>query len=293
MRPSNEILALLDNWLQNDALIRAAILTGSRASPNVRPDFLSDYDIALYVADIKPFLESDEWLNIFGPVIIRWPLEPASTFDEKWITRLVLFDDGVRLDFQITQEKTIDSNTYDNGYRILIDKDGLTEKLKVPGFTEFNIRRPSKTEFETLVNDFWWDATYVPKYLFRDELTFAKYMLDDVLRYSYLHRLIEWSVGCEHNWTVNTGCHGKWFKRYLKGEIWLEYESTFTGSAIEDNWEAYFRLIDLFKKLGKEVASGLGYLYPVDLDRRVMDYILTIRRNVQRSDVNNASNFEC
>jgi aminoglycoside 6-adenylyltransferase len=52
------------------------------------------------VSDIEPFLEGDEWLEAFGSVMVRWPLRPRSTFDENWLTRLVLFNDGVRIDFQ-------------------------------------------------------------------------------------------------------------------------------------------------------------------------------------------------
>jgi hypothetical protein len=37
--------------------------------------------------------------------MIKWPLTPMSTFDKNWITRLVLFDSGVRIDFQITAKK--------------------------------------------------------------------------------------------------------------------------------------------------------------------------------------------
>lgn len=277
MRSEAEVLAQIDKWAQDETCIRAVILTGSRADPGRQPDFLSDYDIALYVNDWSPFQESDNWLNRFGSILVRWPLGPRSTFDSNWLTRLVLFEDGVRIDFQITEARHIGPNEYDNGHRVLIDKDGMTGSLKAPTFTVFNINKPSRDEFEDLVNEFWWDATYVPKHLRRNELPFAKYMLDDVLRYTYLHRLIEWYIGSQHGWSVNPGYHGKWFSHYLDKQTWADYKASYAGAEIGENWSAFFRLGDLFGRLATEIAEHLGYSYPEDLDKKMTEYAAKLR----------------
>jgi aminoglycoside 6-adenylyltransferase len=277
MRTESEVLTQFKEWAQNNELVRAALLTGSRANPNSQPDALSDYDIALYVTDLCPFQESDSWLSIFGTILVRWPLVPCSTFDKNWLTRLILFDDGVRIDFQITEATGTDPNASGNDFRVLIDKDGLIKYSGEPDFSAYNIHKPSAEEYKTIVHEFWWDATYVPKYLWRDELPMAKYMLDDVLRFSYLHRLIEWYIGQQHDWAINAGCYGRWFKRYLSAWKWSEYESTYVGSGIEENWAAFFSLVDLFRTLAKEVGSKLGYEYPVELDEKVTDYFSVVR----------------
>jgi aminoglycoside 6-adenylyltransferase len=278
MRCETEILSQINRWAQDEPLVRAVILTGSRADPKGRPDSLSDYDIALYVNDWKQFQENDNWLKKFGTIMVRWPLFPLNTFDSNWLTRLVLFDDGVRIDFQITEARHIGPNEYDGGYRVLIDKDGVTGSIEVPTFTVFNITKPSRDEFETLCNDFWWDATYVPKYLLRNELPFAKYMLDDVLRFNYLHRLVEWYIGSQYDWSVNTGSHGKWFSRYLDKETWAAYRTTYAGAEIEENWYAFFRLGDLFGRLAVETAEYLGYSYSENLGKNVTEYAANLRQ---------------
>ena len=66
------------------------------------------------------------------------------------ITRLVLFKDGVRVDFQISDQQTIAPDGYDDGYRVLIDKDGLTTGLNPPTFSEYWVKKPSNEEFDTL-----------------------------------------------------------------------------------------------------------------------------------------------
>lgn len=278
MRTETEVLTQIGNWARHDANIRAVLLTGSRANPRARLDFLSDYDVAIYANDRAPFQISDNWLNGFGSILARWPLSPDSTFDSNWLTRLVLFDDGSRIDFQISELRHLDPNEYDNGYRVIIDKDGVTDSLNTPTFTIFNINKPSQEQFESLVNEFWWDATYIPKYLIRNELPFAKYMLDAVLRYTHLHRVIEWHIGSRHDWAVNPGLRGKWFARYLDEQLWSAYKASHAGADIEENWRAFFLITELFAKLARQVAQHLGYRYPDDLDMKVTAYTAKLRQ---------------
>ena len=283
MRSEAEVLTQIDTWAQGETYVRAVILNGSRADSRMQPDFLSDYDLAVYVTDLRPFQESDGWLKRFGSILVRWPLAPSSTFDSNWLTRLVLFEDGVRIDFQITEARDIGSKDFDNGYRVITDKNDMTGSLNAPTFTEFNIKKPSRVEFVDLVNEFWWDAIYVPKHLCRNELPFAKYMLDNALRYTHLHRLIEWYIGSLHDWSVNPGCHGKWFSRYLDTETWAAYKNSYAGTEIEENWRAFFRLVDLFGRLAAETAEHLGYPYPDDLEKKVTEYAARLRQTVGES----------
>lgn len=107
MKSEADVLTRITTWARDETCVRAVILSGSRAYPEGQPDFLSDYDLALYVTDWNQFQEGDNWLNSFGSILVRWPLVPCSTFDSNWLTPLVLFKDGVRIDFQITEALNI------------------------------------------------------------------------------------------------------------------------------------------------------------------------------------------
>jgi len=279
MRTEKEVLSHFKKWARKNDLIRAAVLTSSRANPEAEVDFLSDYDIELYVSDLSEFKKSDEWLDEFGTIMVCWPFKPRSTGfkDGNWITRLVLFNDGLRIDFQITDQIKITKDAYNNGYQVLIDKDGITEGLAEPTYSEFIIKKPEQEEYETLVNEFWWDAYYVPKYLWRDQLPFAKYMLDYTLRYSYLHQIIDWYIGLENDWEVETGALGKKFKEYLSKEKWEEWEETYAGADIEDNWKAFFKMTDYFRKLAKKIGDKLNYNYPEQVDKEVIKFCREIK----------------
>ena len=279
MRTEEKVLSHFKKWARNNELVRAAVLTSSRAKPEAELDFLSDYDIELYVSDISEFKKNDQWLDDFGSIMARWPFKPRSTGfkDGNWITRLILFKDGLRIDFQITDQLEIEADAYDNGYQILIDKDRITENLTEATFSEFIIKKPEQDEYETLVNEFWWNAYYVPKYLWREQLPFAKYMLDCTLRYSYLHQIIDWYIGMENNWSVETGALGKKFREYLDDELWLEWEKTYTGADLEENWEAFFKMTSFFRKLAKNIGENLDYNYPEEVDKRVSAFCREIR----------------
>jgi aminoglycoside 6-adenylyltransferase len=277
LRTEEQVLSQVTEWARGNDVIRAVVLTSSRVDPGPCIDILSDYDIELYVADLRPFQQDDSWLSAFGPIMVCWPLKPQSTGGKKRITRLVLFKDGVRIDFQITDQTHIEPDAYDNGYRILIDKDNMTTGIQESTFSKYIIKKPSRQEYETLVHEFWWDAIYVPKYLWRDELPFAKYMFDNVLRYSFLQKIVEWYIGLENNWSVNTGICGNRFKRYLDAENWSEFESTYAGADVEENWRAFFKAVAFFRQLAKIIGTGLGYDYPMELDEEVTQYCLRIR----------------
>jgi len=47
-----EVFERVIGFINLDGNIKAAILNGSRANPNASRDFMQDYDIALYVADL-------------------------------------------------------------------------------------------------------------------------------------------------------------------------------------------------------------------------------------------------
>jgi len=279
LRSQEQVLTQFKEWARENELVRAAILTSSRANPERETDILSDYDIEFYVTDIEPFRQSDAWLNNFGVVMVRWPFRPRSGTPWADITRLVIFRDTVRIDFQIRKAVEVAPDTYDDDYKVLLDKDGLLSNLRPPTHTEHLVKKPTRDQYETLVNEFWWNAHYVPKCLMRDELPFAASMLGQAVRDNYLHTIIEWYIGLQHNWSINTGMRGKKFKRCLDEQTWQEYESTFAGPALQDQWQAFLNGVGLFRRLAKLVGDSLGYEYPEKVDEEMTEYYRWIWSN--------------
>ncbi|HEV8429902.1 MAG TPA: aminoglycoside 6-adenylyltransferase [Pyrinomonadaceae bacterium] len=65
----DKVVDQLIHWADSHDLIRAVILTSSRAIPHGSVDLFSDYDVILAMRSIYPFHADRTWLEIFGPVL--------------------------------------------------------------------------------------------------------------------------------------------------------------------------------------------------------------------------------
>lgn len=287
MRTETEVTKEIVEWAKEQEKVRAVLLTGSRANPRAFIDILSDYDVIYVVTDVLEYADDDLWISNFGEVITSFKDEFIwkEHSSVKTYTRLMQYSDGVRIDFSIwpvellelVSETEILPDSLDIGYKVLLDKDRLTERLKSPTHRAYDVSPPTETEFLTQVKEFWWDVTYVPKALWRDELYFAKYMMEHI-RFGFFEKMLNWYIGVKHNWSINPGKHGRWYKHHLEPELYKKLEKTFSGSDFNENWNALFQVMKLFRYLGVEVAKSLGYTYPMHLDERVSKYVVEIKK---------------
>ncbi len=284
MRSDNEVLEAVVSWGKENKDVRTILLTGSRANPAARVDLFSDYDIELVVNNPNLYLNNEAWLTAFG--------EPLAIIrvDETFYLRMITYTNYVRIDFRVYSLKEFKHAAelvkvppnWDIGYRVLLDKDGLTNTMKPPTHTSYIITKPIEEEFLAVITDFWWDTVYVAKSLWREELFYAKYMLDNIIRFSYLQKMIEWYIGMQHNWQVTTNKNGRYFKKYLDKKTWTALENTFCGSDIAQNWDALFQTLHLFRKLATMLATAMNYTYPYQLDNNITRYLQKIK-NTDRS----------
>lgn len=272
-------------WGNAHPRVRAMILTSSHARQDGLVDLLSDYDVILAVTDADQFVQEDGWLSGYGKPMLR-----SSDQDELYqlttYWRGVLYEDGVKIDYsvwpvglleQITSEAGLPDGL-DAGYRVLLDKDGQTAGWKPPSYRAYIPMRPTEAEYQALVEEFWWVSTYVAKSLWRDELVFARWCLDQLLKVEVMRQLLEWRIEIDLDWSVKPGWQGRGLKRQLRADIWSDFASTYVGPNIEDNWAALFRLTTLFRRVAMEVGSALGYAYPQALDDWVSAYLDAVRK---------------
>lgn len=276
-------LQAIETWAQQNPAVRALLLTSSLVNPLAPVDSFSDLDIELIFDDNEPYLESDTWLSVFGDPIAMIE-EGEACFSGKHGMKMVLYRDGIKVDFKLYSAANFVKEVaapelpedWDIGYRVLLDKDGLTSAMKPPTHQVSIIKKPSADAFKQLLNDFWWDTTYVAKCLARDEIFYAKFMSENNLRTAYLVPLLEWYIASQHHWNITTNKHGRLFKQYLSEEEWEKLELTFSGSVLVDNWKALFAMMDIVHEIGKELAARLNYAYPDKLEEDIRGYILGV-----------------
>jgi aminoglycoside 6-adenylyltransferase len=279
---SATVIQHLTRWAEQQDAVRAMLLTSTRAIPHGKTDALSDYDVIIAVRDIHPFASDRAWIDAFGEVLVAYwdPLIVEAGSGIEKTGNVVQFADGLKIDFTVWPVEMLAwlgglpelPAELDAGYRVLLDKERLTADLRPPTYGGYVPVIPDEATFQTLVNDFFVGAPYVAKCLLRDELLPAKWCLDYDMRYVYLVPMLDWWVACDSNWSLPAGGNGKGLKRRLPPGIWAELETTFAGANVEQNWEALFRMIALFRRVAQDVAGHLGYAYLDDLDRRVTEH---------------------
>ncbi|HKY55829.1 MAG TPA: aminoglycoside 6-adenylyltransferase [Anaerolineales bacterium] len=285
--PDDAINKLI-HWAEQRESIRAMLLTSTRAIPNAPRDDLSDYDVILVVEDIHPFFEDRSWLADFGEVLVAYwdpvHLDPDHNIEK--FSNVIQYEDGLKIDFtlwpvdlllKIIKAPKLQAEL-DAGYRVLLDKDHLTDEMQPPNYKAYIPTPPTNDEYQKAIEDFFSDAPYVAKCLLRGELFPLKWALDFDMKHVYLRPMLEWRAEIDHSWSIPIGALGKGLKKRLPPEIWSRLKDTYAGADIAENWEALFRTMTLFRHVAIEVGEALGYAYPQDLDERVVVYVQQLQR---------------
>ena len=285
---ASDVIRQLIEWGEQKESVSAMLLTSTRAIPNAPVDVFSDYDVVLIVRDIHPFFTDRAWVADFGQVLVAYwdTLHPAPSYGHEKFSNVIQYADGLKIDFtlwpvelltQIVADPVL-PDELDAGYRVLLDKDSLTAGLKAPTYKSYIPTPPSEETFVRLVEEFFSDAPYVAKCLWRDELLPVKWCLDYDMKHVYLLPMLEWRMELDHAWSQKTGVLGKGLKKRLPPALWAQLEDTYAGAGIEENWRALLRTLALFRQVASEVAAQLGYTYPLALDQGVTDYVQKMRR---------------
>ena len=284
MNVRDEKLKSIIEWAKKNEDVRVLLLTSSLVNPLAPVDEFSDLDIEFIFENNANYISDKSWTLNFGNPIAMIE-EDENAFDNKHAMKMVLYEDGVKADFKLysksnfiqeTEQKELPED-WDIGYKILVDKDGITKEMLKPTHQVSIIKKPSEKEFQSILNDFWWDTTYVVKCIARDEIFYAKFMSETIIRTEYLIPLIQWYIASEHNWNITTNKHGRLFKKYLNSEIWAKTEQTFSGSKLEDNWNASFAMAELFSEMGTKLSEKLGYKYPNKLEKDIRKYLNEVK----------------
>lgn len=254
-----DILEKIKNWASDNSNIKTVILTGSKANGAAKADKLSDFDIELFVDNIDAF-NDDTWLLMFGKILSKWPLNPGfSGFRANSITRLVVFEDYSRIDFQIMPIAEFNNAVYDEGLLVLIDKIGLASSIPKPTRTNHLITKPSEQQFVDAASGFYWDVPYIAKALRRGEISFARYMLLGAIRYESFGRMLAWYLSSQRNWCIEYGVHGRNFEKYADKELASKINNLCADENPDNIWETTKQMIELFDMFTLHLAKELEY----------------------------------
>ncbi len=275
-----EFLQKIISWAENNESVRMVIQTGSHVREDNTADELSDFDIELFFNDLNKFSSSLDWIKEIEEIWMVLPLENTGVGNP---TRLVIFNNGIKVDFTLNSmqdfdkllEVQKDSELFNRGYKILVDKDNLGFRLAKTPFKNLPIKPPSQKEFTALVEEFFFEAYHVAKYLKREDLWAVKFR-DWTTKELFL-RMLEWYEKSIHGWDYDTWHLGIRMKKWVEKDIYEEIKTIFAHFDKEGSWKTLEASMGLFRKVSKETASNLSYLYPEEVDNNLSEYINSLK----------------
>lgn len=275
MRTEKEMLDLILNTARQDERVRAVVLNGSRANPHAPRDIFQDYDVIYLVTEMASFLKNPNWIRCFGEMmILQLPddMDDPLPGEKGSYAYLMQFMDGNRIDLTLFPISRLSELGKDSLSILLLDKDGKVPAFAPASESGYLPKAPTAKQFADCCNEFWWVCPYVAKGLWRQEITYARYMLDEVVREQLMKMLI-WYIGVNTNFQVNAGKYGKYFEQYLPQDMWRQLLETYADGSYEDTWQALFSMVSLFRKIAQPMAKEFGFKYPEGEDARVTSHL--------------------
>jgi len=251
---------------KEDDRIRAVILEGSRTNPNAPKDIFQDFDVVYVVGETDSFRQDKGWIDRFGQrLYMQYPEEhPVYPSDkERSYGWLIQFADGNRLDLHVsTPSWVLENDGKDSLFQVLLDKDDLFLGRKPADDSAHWVQKPDQALFSAECNEFWWCLNNLCKGLWREELSYAQWVMSDLLRPQLL-KLLSWKAGMDHDFHISVGKCGKYLPNFLEKPLWEGYLSTFCRAEKGEMWAAGETLCVLFHQTAQQVAAELGLDYDV------------------------------
>lgn len=272
MRNLDVELKKIIEFAEKNENIRGLVLQGSYVNDNAPKDIFSDLDPLFYCNDVTEFTEDDSLKKHFGEVISEFS-DSWEMHGEKGYTRLTLYKDGFKIDFGF-QPVSLAKHANDMElYKVYLDKDNIIPTPEVTDDSKFYVKKPTEQEFKDILRDFFFDTSYVVKTIYRDEIMFNQYMMNYILHKKILS-LVEWYIGCKHDFKVNTGVYGRYIKQYLTESEYSLLKETYPSSNYEETKYSLIKSFELVRYLGNYIALKLGFNYPQKLDEDMLEYVM-------------------
>lgn len=277
----DELLGRMHEWATRQEDIRLLIVIGSRARSDTPADAFSVLDLVIVTTEPARYISGSEWLYELGTYDLTF-LEGTAVGG--LVERRVLFESGLDVDFIPVPPAVLGRelpaevrSVFQRGYRVVLDKDGLEETLRAvlakrTGEDAAPFTLPSEQDFSQVVNDFLYHAVWTAKKLCRGELWTAKMCCDGYMK-DRLLQMIVWHRRVTATEPVDTWHSGRFLDSWGDPRVLRDLAGTFARYEVASVWQALHATVELFRRLGQEVAGRLGYTYPHAGDTHVTDLL--------------------
>lgn len=283
-RNEQQMMQLIMDVANHNPEIRAVLLNGSRANPNVEQDIFQDYDIIYAVKNLEVFLKDHSWIDVFGDrMILQMPedmeLYPPSPELEGAFSYLMQFMDGNRIDLILVPISNLHRFLKDSLCKLLLDKDDTIDLKSLLPASEHSylVNKPTARAFYDCCNEFWYTSAGLAKSIWREQTIYARQLFHHVI-HDTLIQMIDWHIGFRYQFLVNPGKYGKYYKQYLESDLYKELIETYRNAELPELWNALFLTVKLFQKVANHVAEQLGLSYPLTEQQYITEYLQHVKQ---------------
>ena len=281
------LLERIDRWIGANEEIRGAAITGSRARADRPADDWSDLDLIVLTRDPSRLVDTTAWLDEIGPY---WATVDHDAPIPGLRVRQVLFEGALDVDvvpvpaggFADTVVLPGVGDLLAKGFRITADKDGELSSVTLPEVSAEGVDVTHR-DFSWTIEDFLFQCVWATKHLCRGEVWMAKDDVDNYMK-TRLLAMIEWHArltGRNAATWAGASSGGRLLERWADPR-WLDaLPGTFAAYDARDVGRALLSLMELFRRVGEEVASQIGAPYPGDRHDMLREWVIATLEGCQ------------
>ncbi len=265
---ANRWLPIVRQMAESDASFRFAMLIGSYARQGAPADPWSDLDLVTAFDDPDRKFADTSWLSAFGETKIVFS-QGLPVYHGRECR--ALFADGAMLDVVIFGTGEIAAALYDDemlkicrrGYQILVDKDGVASSPSFDPEKKFPAESEEETarRFTNTVNCFWFHVVWTRKKIRRGEIMQSKECLDRFMK-DLLFDVLRMKASRAGGAGSDIWHQARFFERWVAEEDLCDLKHAYAHYDVPDMEAALERTMDLFARVGREVAALLSVPYP-------------------------------
>ena len=181
----SQAIDALTALLRDDEDVKALVVIGSCAYPDVEPDTWSDLDLVLVAEDgaVARFYPASDWLAPLGRIYASAP-----TASGHFSTIRTYFTDGRRIDVIILPESVLaaaeswDFNPLCYGARSLFSRSPALDSVLEQSPTSSACQPPTPERLAGISEDFWFKAMLAAHKVARNDLLVALHLGLDLIR---------------------------------------------------------------------------------------------------------------
>ncbi len=249
--------------------IKAVIEIGSQTRSTVKADEYSDLDVLILTDSPEAFLDDDKILSKIGEIKISFA-EPTFGGGKE---RRILFDGSLDVDFIVLTQAQFDELIrnhfvdviFARGYKVIYDIAYAAERLSGIECDKVYYELMSESEYNNLVNDFWFHTVWAAKKICRGELWTAKMCIDAYLK-GYLMKIAEHYHICKYGEKYDVWHNGRMVEKWADEEIKDKLTRCFAKYDAKDMADALKNTAELFGMMARAYAQKKGVSYPFEAE---------------------------